>query len=88
VGGKGEGTVAVGGVKHHRLAPQTLEARGAPLSVAVKRQMIGPESIDGDEDNGGAWIWADGRGATARDATSQEGQDRKEKAGGGGTPRN
>jgi hypothetical protein len=50
--------------------------------------MIGPESIDGDEDNGGAWIWADGRGATARDATSQEGQDRKEKAGGGGTPRN
>jgi hypothetical protein len=49
--------------------------------------MIGPEGIDGDEDNGGARIGADDRRATTREGTSQDGEDRKEKTGADGSPR-
>ena len=54
VGGQGQGDVGVRVLEEDRLLAEAVEVRGLHARVAVGRQVVGAQGVDGDEDDGRA----------------------------------
>jgi hypothetical protein len=57
--GQGQRAVAEDLLEDDAFAAELIEMRCGALRVAVQGETIGPECVDGDEDDGRAWIRAE-----------------------------